>query len=503
MAWIVADSFDYYSTQSGQGDLSHSVWDSNDGAIGISGVGRFAGSLYAYSTFLGGGLHKTIPTNESTIFVVFAMYRSGAIPAGSTVWTAFTLRDGSTAQCSICITQGGKIELRVGDKAGAVVASYTGAFVQDTWTHFQCKVVIHPTAGSFEVRKDGVAVNSFTATGINTRATGNSFANGFSFVSGQQDQNTYIDDLLVFSGAGAAPNTWVGDCRAICLAPSGDTATKMFVPQPAGAAGALGQSSIIGQQWAVPANTVCFAGPYTISPDKSGSITTLTASNAAAYTGKQKAAIYLSESGAPTTLLGVSNEVVNPSSGNWTWTFATPVWLGAGCQYFLAILTDTTSPNIWGGNSAGLQQTGVTYASGFPNPAGTIVSGGRVPAIGGSTNPGNVTNICEPRATGDTDYVFAYNVNDTDLYDMVNLPSVGIQSIIGVVSRILWKKSDAGLRNGQMLVKSGGTTVTSPDTVMSSTYAYVAHVDPVDPATGAAWTVAGVNALQIGQKVTA
>jgi hypothetical protein len=442
-------------------------------------------------------------SNESTIYVVFAMYRSGAIPAGSTTWAALSLRDGASFQCSICITQGGKLELRRGDKAGTVVASYAPAFVQDTWTHFQCKVVIDPTVGSFEVRKDGVAVNSFSATGLNTRSTGNSYANGFSLISGQQDQATYVDDLLVFSGAGAAPNTWVGDCRAICLAPSGDTATKVFAPQPPGPSCTLGQSSLIGTQWQLPANTVCFQGPLTLSPDRSGSINALSGSSLAAYTGKLKAAIYLSESGAPTVLLGVSNELVNPATGTWNFTFATPIWLGAGCQYFLALLTDTTSPNIWGGNSPAPQQAGVAYASGFPNPAGTTVLGGRTPAIGGSTAPGNVTNLCEARATGDTDYVFASTVNDTDLYDMVNLPSLGIQSIIGVVSKVLWKKSDAGLRNGQMLVKSGATTVTSPDTVMSSSYSYVSRVDAVDPATGTTWTVAGVNALQIGQKVTA
>jgi len=77
-------------------------------------------------------LTKTIPTNESTLFVAVAFYRSGAL-SGTTAEFAFNLRDGATNQCSIVFESSGKIVLKSGSESGTVLATYTGAFAQDVW----------------------------------------------------------------------------------------------------------------------------------------------------------------------------------------------------------------------------------------------------------------------------------------------------------------------------------------------------------------------------------
>jgi hypothetical protein len=65
------------------------------------------------------------------------------------------------------------------------------------------------------------------------------------------------------------------------------------------------------------------------------------------------------------------------------------------------------------------------------------------------------------------------------------------------------EKSDSGARNGQIRVKSGATEVGGADTALSTSYGWLTRVDTVDPNTGAPWTAAAVNALQVGPKVTA
>jgi hypothetical protein len=117
-------------------------------------------------------------------------------------------------------------------------------------------------------------------------------------------------------------------------------------------------------------------------------------------------------------------------------------------------------------------------------------------------SPTNASAVDELFGNADTDYVFDSTVGHEDLYTLADLP-VTPAAIIGVVSKVCIKKSDAGARSGQLRVLSGGTEVGGVDTVLGSTYSYLSRVDVVDPATGVAWTPAAVNALQVGQKVTA
>jgi len=75
--------------------------------------------------------------------------------------------------------------------------------------------------------------------------------------------------------------------------------------------------------------------------------------------------------------------------------------------------------------------------------------------------------------------------------------------IIGVTTRALAQKSDAGTRIITADLKSGGTTVHSGSGVLNTTWGWVYRTDLTDPATGSAWTAVGVNAAQIGVTVTA
>src|SRR5262249_2098610 len=146
-------------------------------------------------------------TNEATIYLAFCYYRTNPFGSAGTTEGYIILTDGGTNQCAVVIEANGDITLRSGTFSGTVLARYSAAFTVTAWTHFQIRVVIDPSAGSFTVRKNGATTDSFSATGLNTRGgTTNSYANGLSIgCNTGPGQIWYLDDFLCFSGSGAAP----------------------------------------------------------------------------------------------------------------------------------------------------------------------------------------------------------------------------------------------------------------------------------------------------------
>jgi len=498
MAWIVGDSFDYYATLT---DLGRSVWDSASPgsgagfATGTPGT-RFNAGQAIHFTGLSAAtfLTKTIPTNESTLFVAVAFYRSGAL-SGTTAEFAFNLRDGATNQCSIVFESSGKIVLKSGSESGTVLATYTGAFAQDVWTHFQIRVVINNTTGSITVRKNGQTSDTFTATGLNTRVTANNYVN-FINVYSFGNNNVNIDDLLFYSGTAPAPNDWIGDVRATCLMAVGDTAQKQMVPLAAAITVGTGSSS---GNVSFAANTLWMTGPFSLG--RGGVLQKITITSTGALSGNFKLALYANDGvgGYPGTYLGESAVVTSLIAGANDFLFS-GLSLAASRTYYLAWLADAT-PTLLAQSTATKYSVGRTYSAGFPATAPVGMATTVNPLYGLVAFSGNATMVGELIANGDTDYVAGLNVNDADLYDMDDLAATPL-AVIGVVSKVYIKKSDAGARSGQVLVKSGATQVGGTDTVLSSTYTYFSRVDATDPNTGVAWTPAAVNVLQVGQKVT-
>jgi hypothetical protein len=512
MAWIVGDSFDYYGNAA---DIARSVWDSATifGSLnGTATVTRF-GTGQCLTNFGNLVLQKTLASNETTLFLAIAYYHPGAL-SGTTAETYWQLRDGATAQCTVCFESGGNITLKSGTQSGTVLATYGSAFAQDVWTHFQVKVVINNTTGSITVRKNGSATDSFTATALNTRGgTANNYANVVT-INGGTSNVPYMDDVLIYSGTAPAPNDWIGDTRAVCLMPKLDTAQKNFAQFPVANTTVLGHTAA-AINLALAANTIVWTGSALVSsatyvPVRGGQIVKVTmTSTQAVGSGHFRAAVYANDgpSNQPGTLVGISNELTSLPGGNALVDFTFPAGSGLapGRGYYIALLADTACGFGVGSPTAGEASytSPVSYASGFPSTAPTTpttVTGNYIQ--GQITLSGNSSCVSELLANGDTDYVFSATVNDADLYDMAELTYVPA-AIIGVVSKMYCKKSDAGARNGQLLVKSGATQVTGPDTPLSSSYTYLARVDTVDPNTGATWTAAGIAAAQVGQKVTA
>src|SRR5262245_26461303 len=350
MAWIVADGFDYYSTAA---DLARSVWDSYGPGTNGFQAGRF-GTGQALKAAATPGIYftKTIPSNESTLYVAMAYYRYAAL-SGTRHEYYITYRDGATAQCTIVFESSGNIVLKSGIQTGTVLATYSAAFAQDVWTHFQVKVVIDGSAGELRVRKNGAVSDTFVATGLNSRGgTANNYANVIVFGGAAANLNQVADDLLFFSGSGAAPNTWVGDCRAICLQPTGDTAQKNFAPIPA--AGANLSNITFGGGISPTINTVYW--PIILTPTRTGPMTKAQLNfNGAPPAGQAQVAIYdnTGTGGQPGALLGSSAIVTNPPAGIVDFAFSPSVPLSQYQKYYMAANFTMTQTNMLFGGGTG------------------------------------------------------------------------------------------------------------------------------------------------------
>lgn len=100
-----------------------------------------------------------------------------------------------------------------------------------------------------------------------------------------------------------------------------------------------------------------------------------------------------------------------------------------------------------------------------------------------------------------TDYVDSATAGHRDLYTASNLSHNPV-SIFGVVRTAVASKDDAGVRSLSLATKSGSTVnVGASQALTLGSGVRLADVLDVDPNTSAAWTKAGLDAMQIGYEV--
>lgn len=125
----------------------------------------------------------------------------------------------------------------------------------------------------------------------------------------------------------------------------------------------------------------------------------------------------------------------------------------------------------------------------YPNAAGDQTDW--TPSTG---NNYDCVNDAQPN--DDTDYVSTSTATNEDLYNIENITISG--EILGVQVNARFRKDDAGSRKLKLAMKSDATTIYSSGYSVTDDYIYEEFVSDVDPDGDVAWTVAGLNALQIG-----
>lgn len=213
------DSFDHYATAN-----ILKKWSSIYGDVTIVSGGRFgtncmqiAGNAYA---------KRALGVNASTLIVGFAV-NFGSVGSFHPI---VQLWDSSITQISVNgSATAGLLEIRRGNAGDSpLLATAETPVNAGVWYYLEIKVVFHDSAGSVELKINNTTYAS--ATGIDTVASANAYANSFSFNNASFYPATLYDDLYVCDGLGAVNNNFLGDHRVECLFPSGAGAHAEWTP---------------------------------------------------------------------------------------------------------------------------------------------------------------------------------------------------------------------------------------------------------------------------------
>ena len=229
MAWLVGDSFDFYSAAS-EASLNTTVWQTATFGV-LNAATRFGigQCLLLGNTSVTVANFQTVAfANSGTIYVNFNFKTVSAhVNGGTTQIGGFMWKDTNAfIQGGFWIRNGGDFVVTSGTVNTTILAtSPMLAPSASVWHHCQIKIVVHNTAGSVELRMDGNTSPDWLATGLNTRnGTANFFANVIHFTSTNAN-DPFIDDFYVFNDQGIQPNTWQGDVFAVQQMPVSDVAT--------------------------------------------------------------------------------------------------------------------------------------------------------------------------------------------------------------------------------------------------------------------------------------
>lgn len=127
----------------------------------------------------------------------------------------------------------------------------------------------------------------------------------------------------------------------------------------------------------------------------------------------------------------------------------------------------------------------------YPTGAGTTTAW--TPSAGA-----NWSTVDENPATDDTDYNASSTATQVDTFAASDLtPAAG--TVVGVQYVIQARKDDAGSRTVRPVVRTAGADYeVGADLAVPSSYGMLLTPQDVNPATGVAWSIAGVNGAEIG-----
>lgn len=98
-----------------------------------------------------------------------------------------------------------------------------------------------------------------------------------------------------------------------------------------------------------------------------------------------------------------------------------------------------------------------------------------------------------------SDYCGSATAGQYDTYAMGNLATAA-GTVYGANVWGYVAKSDAGAKSGALVVRSGGTDYEQTSVALGTSYVYTNTMFESDPATSAAWSISGINALEAGFK---
>lgn len=198
--------------------------------LGRGGTGCIRDNI---ATFYTPSLSSTSPEHDTWI-VGFAFKVEDNSGAGTPSDTEFcglefiTNTDVSpTAQLSLQLVRDDNFtyywSLNRGNALSSTEIDTSSKFWANKWYYFELEVKIDPSAGTYELRQDGVDIMS--DTGANTAASGDSGMDSVGFhlesdLGGSPYQ--YFDDIYILDSLGTYNNDFLGDCHIQSIHPNAD-----------------------------------------------------------------------------------------------------------------------------------------------------------------------------------------------------------------------------------------------------------------------------------------
>lgn len=502
MAILFTDGFDNYGTITGTNLLTRWSSASNPNSF-ITSTTPFN---YGQAHFPGGSAGDVSVvgfTATPTITVGAAIY-SGSLSASAN-FPAIALISSGTYMVGLALLNDGGINIGRYTNASTfttIVASSTnpGTVKAGQWYYIEFSVTISDTVGTVRVDVDGRTV--INQTGLDTRNGTPTTVNTL-YLGTNGSSTAYFDDLYISDSI-----TPLGPQRIYTLRPNADTVEKDW---SATAGWDVQNTTSISTAAGATKGNIFYA-------DQNASLIGVSVyCGAVAQTIKLGVALLSSVNpGTVSSVLYESSPVVRTATAGYqSFTFPA-VSLSAGSVYAIyATRTDGTATSIMSIGTA--SNTGISLdPNGLLSYRGySLISDNNITA-GDSLYTANTAtysmylnysglanykSVFDPYDTdADASYVTASNVGDYDLYDVESYPPASAN--IKAVNQIVWaKKTDATVRTMNLTTKSGATTTDSSAVTLATSYAGYSRLYETDPNTAAAWTVSGVNALQIGQKV--
>lgn len=163
------------------------------------------------------------------------------LPGDSTSLCLASFRDNANAvQTAIMVSSTGQVVARRGKgvlSAGVVLATSAPVVFAGAYQHFEAHLVLGDgSAGSVEVRVDGVTVLNISGVDTRDAAAGPEIGQVLIGTSGQGvfgfPAYMLVDDAFAWdaSGTGSEVNDFVGDKKAYTRLPDGDTPTADWLP---------------------------------------------------------------------------------------------------------------------------------------------------------------------------------------------------------------------------------------------------------------------------------
>lgn len=497
MALLFLDGFDKYgpatsftttiATLLTAGEWTSSVATNIGIANGLSATG-FALALSAGSSIL-----KTFSSNYSRLI--------GGVRISSTLTQVGGVQftDGTTAQASINVNTTGTISVRNGAITGTALATSTATISANTTHYLEWDFTFaNAPTGSYQVWLDGVSILSGTG---DTTATANAYANGIQLAHGATTGITTFDDLYLFDTTGSRNNAaLLNTPRIETTFPSADNAVQFGF-----GAAVLGTPIVRNSTTAAPAANSLVLRRFV--PNQAGTLNSISIIIGGISNGSvnYRPVVYADSGGVAGTLMSTGSTITGATANaTITMPLTTPQSLVAGTPYWLGFMVDLSlALALTDANNTGYRAA-ATFISGAPGTAPTMTTGQSSYHLWGNISgvAVNYPEVNQQPPPGPYSFVFDATAGHADLYDFPALNTMPA-NVHAVALKGYLQKSDSGARTVSLRVVSAGTDDGGSTTgqALGTTYGWLRSFWETDPATGAAWTGAAINAATSGVRI--